>query len=127
MLTRAAVAKRLGKSIATVRRLEGRALHPTVDDNGVHRFSHEEVQDLAQRVRDGLVPLAARGAWLNRPRGTQQRRRGAALHGAMGALERAVTEAQQEVAMTALALLSNRELRRLSHLTEYLESLLAQD
>jgi hypothetical protein len=43
MLTRSQVAKRLGKSIATVRRLEGSALHPIQDRDGVHRFDAREV------------------------------------------------------------------------------------
>jgi hypothetical protein len=44
MLTRGQVAKRLGKSIATVRRMEGRALHPKRDQKGVLRFNPAEVE-----------------------------------------------------------------------------------
>lgn len=50
MLTRSQVAKRLGKSIATVRRLEGSALHPIQDRDGVHRFDAREV-DAVKRGR----------------------------------------------------------------------------
>jgi hypothetical protein len=46
MLTRAGVARRLGKSIATVRRMEGVELHPEVDDRGVHWFDIREVDTL---------------------------------------------------------------------------------
>ncbi|MEO8184208.1 MAG: hypothetical protein ABI895_35760 [Deltaproteobacteria bacterium] len=50
MLTRTQVARRLGKSLATVRRLEGAQLHPHVDANGVHRFEVREVELLARRL-----------------------------------------------------------------------------
>ena len=46
MLTRASVAKRLGKSIATVRRMEGIELHPIVDERGIHWFEVCEVDAL---------------------------------------------------------------------------------
>lgn len=48
MLTRMGVAKKLGKSLATVRRMEGHELHPEVDENGVHLFDEDEVDDLAR-------------------------------------------------------------------------------
>jgi len=65
MLTRSGVAKRLGKSIATVRRMEGMELHPTRGSNGVHLFDPDEVDaaargetvDRSHRVSD----LATRG------------------------------------------------------------------
>src|SRR5882724_5400885 len=65
MLTRSGVAKRLGKSIATVRRMEGAELHPIRGANGVHLFDPDEVDaaargetvDRSHRVSD----LAARG------------------------------------------------------------------
>jgi hypothetical protein len=50
MLTRTQVARRIGKSLATVRRLEGVQLHPHVDANGVHRFEVREVELLARRL-----------------------------------------------------------------------------
>jgi uncharacterized protein YlxW (UPF0749 family) len=50
MLTRSQVARRLGRSLATVRRAEGKALHPTVDGRGVHRFDASEVDALAARL-----------------------------------------------------------------------------
>src|SRR5262245_10175810 len=64
MLTRAAVAKRLGKSIATVRRLEGSELNPIRDSRGVVRFAEVEVAALAARMAKGVV-VAARGDWLS--------------------------------------------------------------
>src|SRR5690606_14384846 len=47
MLTRTGVARRLGKSIATVRRMEGVELHPTRDERGVHHFDPDEVDAVA--------------------------------------------------------------------------------
>ncbi len=49
-MTRTDVARRLGKSVATVRRLEGVELHPTVDEGGVHLFEEAEVERLANRL-----------------------------------------------------------------------------
>ena len=49
MLTRSEVAAILGVHISTVRRLEGRDLHPIRDANGVHYFDRREVEDLAAR------------------------------------------------------------------------------
>lgn len=46
-LTRAHVAKRLGVTTTTVRRLEGKALHPTVTEEGIRLFAPEEVERLA--------------------------------------------------------------------------------
>jgi hypothetical protein len=63
MLTRSAVAKRLLRSVATVRRLEGQELFPQRDRNGVLRFDESEVAAVARRLRAGEVP-AARGDWL---------------------------------------------------------------
>lgn len=51
MLTRAQVAARLGKSIATIRRMEGRELHPRRDAHGVHRFCPKEVAAIARAPR----------------------------------------------------------------------------
>jgi hypothetical protein len=50
MLTRSQVAKRLGRSIATVRKMEGRALHPVQNERGVWLFDDDEVDDIAQAV-----------------------------------------------------------------------------
>ncbi len=47
MMTRSQVAKRLGKSIATVRRMEGVELFPTRDGRGVFRFDPAEVEAVA--------------------------------------------------------------------------------
>jgi hypothetical protein len=62
MLSRSAVAKLLGRSIATVRRLEGRELFPQRDRKGVLRFDEDEIAAVARRLRTGDVP-AARGDW----------------------------------------------------------------
>src|SRR5690349_3484518 len=57
MLTRAGVAKRLGRSIATVRRMEGNELHPWVDDRGIHRFDQTEVDDALARNPEPCPPV----------------------------------------------------------------------
>ncbi len=49
-LTRDDVAKRLGVSVSTVRRLEGTKLHPLIDDNGVRRFRASDVERYAQEL-----------------------------------------------------------------------------
>lgn len=47
--TRSHVAKRLGVSIATVRRMEGRDLHPTLDQRGIRYFAVAEIETLLGR------------------------------------------------------------------------------
>lgn len=56
-MTRGQVARRLGKSLATVRRLEGILLHPERDARGVHHFDEIEVDALADRIADGDVAV----------------------------------------------------------------------
>lgn len=57
MLTRSQVARRIGRSLATVRRLEGKELHPRPDARGVNRFDPGEVDALADRLMEtGSVP-----------------------------------------------------------------------
>ena len=57
MMTRGQVARRLGKSIATVRRLEGTQLHPRRDASGVLRFDPNEVERVARALgRGGGAP-----------------------------------------------------------------------
>ncbi len=51
-MTRSDVAKRLGKSIATVRRMEGDKLHPSIDKNRVRHFDPAEVE----RIATGRTP-----------------------------------------------------------------------
>jgi hypothetical protein len=53
MLTRAEVADRLGRSVATVRRLEGVVLHPSRGRRGVRLFDADEVDRVA---REGYPP-----------------------------------------------------------------------
>lgn len=59
MLTRSQVARRLGRSLATVRRLEGKELHPERDARGVHRFDPLEVAALGDRLTTSGSLLAA--------------------------------------------------------------------
>src|SRR5438093_13604502 len=70
MLTRGQVAKRIGRSIATVRRIEGTLLHPQRDANGVLRFAPAEVDRLAARLRHtrGRASLggSSRSRWFER-------------------------------------------------------------
>ena len=65
MLTRSQVARRLGKSIATVRRMEGFDLNPWTDERGVNRFDADEVDAVAKsaghRAPQRLDLPAARG------------------------------------------------------------------
>ena len=56
-MTRREVAKRLGKSVAAVRRLEGVHLHPARDSRGVHHFDEDDVEALAVRVSSGEVSI----------------------------------------------------------------------
>jgi hypothetical protein len=60
-LTRIQVARRLGKSIATVRRLEGRVLFPSRDWRGVHLFDDWEVEQLRERPARAFT--YARSEW----------------------------------------------------------------
>jgi len=68
MPTRAEVARRLGKSIGAVRYLEGKALHPQRDAEGVWRFDPSEIEALAPGPTIELSPgkLAARACQLFR-------------------------------------------------------------
>lgn len=52
-MTRKQVAQRLGKSLATVRRMEGVLLHPTQDSKGVNHFDVREVEHVAREVGNG--------------------------------------------------------------------------
>jgi hypothetical protein len=63
-LTRREVAAALGKSIATVRRLEGHVLHPQRDAQGTHWFDAGEVD----RLRDdpSRAKRWARSGWLQK-------------------------------------------------------------
>jgi hypothetical protein len=66
------VARRLRRSISSVRRLERHELFPVRDARGVHWFDEGEVDELARRLARGEV-TAAQGAWLSG--GEQPRRR----------------------------------------------------
>lgn len=60
-LTRAAVAQRLGRSIATVRRLEYRVLFPVRDERGVLRFDEDNVERV--RSQPESLRVFARSRW----------------------------------------------------------------
>jgi hypothetical protein len=75
MLTRIQVARRLGKSVATVRRMEGTDLHPHVDIGGIHRFDGHEVDCLARQLSKRSGPRSP-GIEISAPRrgyGIEQR------------------------------------------------------
>jgi hypothetical protein len=77
MFTRASVAKRLKRSIATVRRMEGRELHPWTDNRGVHHFDRDEVEELAraehlQDSSDEFIPAIDHGPHNARGRDGEQ-------------------------------------------------------
>ena len=50
VLTRSQVARRIRRSIATVRRMEGRTLHPRLGPRGLRLFDPEEVEAEAARI-----------------------------------------------------------------------------
>jgi hypothetical protein len=56
MLTRAEVARKLGKSVGGVRYLEGKILHPRRNVDGVWQFDSLEVERLAAQ-HDDSVPI----------------------------------------------------------------------
>jgi hypothetical protein len=60
-LTRSQVARRLGKSIATVRRLEGRVLFPRFDSRGTHWFDEWEVERI--RLNPEQISKHGRSKW----------------------------------------------------------------
>src|ERR1051326_2865811 len=59
MLTRRQVARRLGKSVATVRRIEGILLEPIRDRRGIYRFDPNDVEELVEDVNSGAIRLLA--------------------------------------------------------------------
>lgn len=64
MLTRLQVARRLGRSVSTVRKMEGRVLHPTIGARGVRLFDVDEVEEVAEQIRvtGRALERAPRGA-----------------------------------------------------------------
>src|SRR5688572_10799787 len=128
MLTRRGVAKQLGKSVATVRRLEGSELHPTADACGVHRFPRAQVERLRRRIRDGQAVSAARGEWL---RGNS---RGSARPGARApaapapvTADEAVDTACRDLAAAVLDLLLRHQRRPHPLIVEYLNAIASDD
>jgi hypothetical protein len=61
MLTRSQVARRLGKSVATVRRLEGVELYPRRDWRGGWQFSEVEADGLRKRNGEGASGAGGHG------------------------------------------------------------------
>jgi len=56
LLTRGQVARRLGTSLSTVRRMEGEQLKPIIGPRGVHYFEETEIQAVFVRVRRARMP-----------------------------------------------------------------------
>ncbi|HKO52270.1 MAG TPA: hypothetical protein VJV79_31395 [Polyangiaceae bacterium] len=56
LLTRGQVARRLGTSLSTVRRMEGEQLRPIIGPRGVHYFEETEIQAVFVRVRRSRMP-----------------------------------------------------------------------
>ena len=56
LLTRGQVARRLGLSLSTVRRMEGVQLKPIVGERGVRYFEETEIQTVLVRVRRTRMP-----------------------------------------------------------------------
>jgi hypothetical protein len=71
VLTRSQVARRLGKSISTVRRLEDRALHPIVGKRNVRYFDDWEVEQL-KRNPDRVASFA-QSEWFKHKRASPLR------------------------------------------------------
>jgi hypothetical protein len=72
MLTRIQVARRLNRSLATVRRLqEARVLDSQRDRKGVHWFREDDVQVLQE---DGIPKWEAQSDWFRRYRPAQRNR-----------------------------------------------------
>jgi hypothetical protein len=78
-LTRTEVAKRLGKSVATVRRLEGHVLFPAKDWRGVHRFDEWEVERLEKNPE--RTQRWARSRWFEQRRTDGRRARALVAQG----------------------------------------------
>lgn len=72
MLTRSQVARRLGKSIATVRRLEDRALHPVRGAHDVRLFDDWEVDRLKRDP--GRLAQFAQSPWFKRNRAEEPKK-----------------------------------------------------
>ncbi len=70
-MTRKQVADRLGRSLATVRRLEGDLLHPRRDARGVHHFDRAEVETVARGLDAGRGPVNSvdESDWQRKPNG----------------------------------------------------------
>ena len=65
---RGEAAKRLGISVATLRRYEGKLIHPIKDKNGEHRFDPQELDALAEKLRKRGVRKAASKQRTDAPR-----------------------------------------------------------
>lgn len=116
----------LGKSVATVRQLEGVLLHPTEDGKGIWRFDADEVAQLSASVRDGSVNLwaALRGSDLAGQGHAEEPCRGCAeLKARLHSLEGALATLRQKHAAEIQVLTSEHaaERQRAERATRQLE------
>lgn len=74
MLTRSQVARRIGRSVATVRRMEGHSLHPDVGPRRMRLFDVDEVEDVAERIARSGRALGHNTFVLDRPGPARQSR-----------------------------------------------------
>jgi hypothetical protein len=108
----------LGKSVATVRRLEGVLLHPVEDAKGVWRFEPDEVEQLVAGVRSGRVNL-----WeaMNAPdlpglgNAEESCQRCAELQGRLDSLESAMASLRRKHEAQIQALTLNTPLKDFRH------------
>lgn len=87
MLTRSQVAQQIGRSVATVRRMEGKSLHPQLGPRGVRLFDADEVEEVAAfvaesgRALDGYTVFDGQSSGCARRLGaTTQRRLNESTH-----------------------------------------------
>jgi hypothetical protein len=97
MLTRSQVARRLGKSIATVRRLEDRALYPVRGEHDVRLFDDWEVDRLKRDPKK--LARFAQSPWFKRSRASESRRATKSI--ALTALPRTEPDAARAWAVAA--------------------------
>jgi hypothetical protein len=74
MLTRSQVARRIGRSVATVRRMEGTSLHPEIGPRGIRLFDVDELEDVAARIARSGRALGRDTFAHDRPRPDRQSR-----------------------------------------------------
>lgn len=105
-LTRKQVAHRIGRSISTVRKMEGHSLHPRVDWRGVRRFDADEVNEAAKQIAaTGRALAKDTDEWANEtsPEGLPSNTGEAPERSGLSATE--AREWQERVALACSALL----------------------